>query len=172
MEKITMTLMIVLILSSHFFAQKSDDERYSERYELFKSFQIKLGYSFNKNTPNIEGNYSFPLSHIFSFGLDLRIYSFPTISPEIATMPIILTDHISISAKGGLEFFLFSPIPLANLSTQFAFLIRYKINNDYNLLLEFKQINQNSSMNGFDTLPPRKHVLGFPIRFLSIGIEI
>lgn len=131
-----------------------------------------MGYSYNKEITNFEGNYSFPLSHAFAFGIDVRLLSFPSISPVLITMPIILSDKFSISVKGGIEFFVFSPIPLANVSTQFGGLIRYKINNDYNLFLEFKQINQNTSMDGFDAFFPRKHVRGFPFRFVSFGIEL
>ncbi|MFZ1288761.1 MAG: hypothetical protein WAR79_01630 [Melioribacteraceae bacterium] len=159
------------MISTYLFAQESNTELYSERYDIFKNFQIKMGYSYNKDITNFELNYSFPLSHAFAFGIDVRLLSFPTISPSIVTMPIILTEKISISIKGGIEFFVFSPIPLANISTQFGGLIRYKIKNDYNLFLEFKQINQNTSMDGFTTFLPRKHVSGFPFRFVSFGIE-
>ena len=163
---------IILMFSSHLLAQESNQELYSDRYDLFKNFQVKTGYSPNKYVVNLEGNYSFPLSHAFTFGVNLRLYSFPTVSPSIGTMPIIISENFSVSVKGGIEFFIFSPLPLLNVSTQFSGLIRYKVHNDYNLILEFKQINQNSSMDGFDTLLPRIKVLGFPIQFISLGIEL
>ncbi|MBK7103792.1 MAG: hypothetical protein IPH62_00710 [Ignavibacteriae bacterium] len=132
-----------------------------------------MGYSYNKEITNFEGNYSFPLSHAFAFGIDVRLLSFPSISPNLITMPIILGDKLSISIKGGLEFFAFSPfVPFLNVSTQFGGIIRYKVDADYNLIIEFKQINQNSAMDGFDAFLPRKHVRGFPFRFISLGIEL
>ena len=172
MKKMLNIVITILIFSSHLLAQESNQELYSDRYDLFKNFQIKTGYSPNKHVVNVEGNYSLPMSHVFAFGVDFRLYSFPTVSPSIGTMPIILSDRFSVSVKGGLEFFIFSPLPLLNVSTQFSGLIRYKVHNDYNLILEFKQINQNSSMDGFDTLLPRIKVLGFPIQFISLGIEL
>ena len=159
---------MIILFSSCLLAQKSEENGDSLRYAAFKNYQVKVGYSTNKGITNVEGNYSFALSQAFAFGVDVRLLSFPSISPSLVTMPIILTNKFSISIKGGLEFFAFSPFtPFLNVSTHYGGIIRYEINDDYNIIVEFKQINQNTTMDGFDSFLPRKHVRGFPIQFIS-----
>ena len=155
----------------HAFAQSQTSEK--DKETISKDWQIKIGYSLNnKNVLNIEGGYLIPLSQAFAFSLDTRLYSFISVSPSLASQPITISKKISFSLKVGLGFILFGPsIGLKDVAFELGGLIRYKINEDYNIVLEYKQISKNSAYVSFDTFPPKQIISNFPIRFISIGVE-
>jgi len=171
------TVIILLFIIGYFlyqsniFPQINISDKPTE--PVFKKWQTKVGYSLNnKNIFNLEGSYLISLSHVFALSLDTRIYSFLTISPSITTKPITITKKLSFSLKTGLGFILFGPVAgLRDIAFELGASVRYKINKDFNILLEYKQINKNSAYVGFDTLPPKQMIRNFPIRFISIGIE-
>jgi hypothetical protein len=140
---------------------------------ISKNWQIKIGYSLNnKNVFNIEGGYLIPLSRAFAFVADARLYSFLTVSPSLATQPIVISDKISFSLKFGLGFIFFGPVSgLTDVAFELGGLLRYQISKDYNIVFEYKQISKNSHYEGFETFSPKQMINNFPIRFISIGVE-
>lgn len=136
-----------------------------------KNWQIKGGVSFNNESVfNVEGSYIIPISQAFQFSLDTRIYSYLTISPSLKTRSIEIIDKMYFYLKFGLGFNVFGIIPFTNFATELSLAFIYKLNDNVNLLIEYKQAKYSSA--GFETLFSRNMIDNFPIRFISIGVEI
>jgi hypothetical protein len=170
LRNIIVGVVILLTFQSNYFAQ-SEVTLADSSFENY--WQAKIGYSLNNvYVTNIEGSYIIPISHLFEFSLDARIYSFITISPSIRTRSISVLEKLSIYPKFGLGFATFGPFSfLGDIGFELGVGFVYKLSDNYNLLIEYKQFGKNSLYEGFESLPPKQIIDNFPIRFISIGLE-
>ena len=145
--------------------------------QIFKRWQIRAGYSINNDSvATLEGSYVIPLSHLFAVSIDARIYSFFSITPFLTTRPIKIYDKFSFSAQGGIGIRAFGVGfggSIGDITAELGATIRYKLNDKMNFILNYKQISSSSHYPTFSTLfPPKVKIDNFPIRFITIGIEL
>ncbi len=150
-----------------------DDSSKTAESEVLKKWQFKIGLSINNTAANSECSYLISLSSLFNLSFDARPYSFVSFTPAITTKPIFIFNNVSISPKAGVGVILLGPVAgLEAFTAEVGIVLRYTINNDYNILIEYKQISKSSVSEGFETLPPKHLIKNFPIRLISIGIEL
>lgn len=141
----------------------------------YRKWQFKFGYSpNNKNIFNIEISNILRLSNFFALSLDCRLYSFISLSPCLITRQFYVNKYFSFSLKGGIGL-TGLPVPATygtDITTELGVLFKYKINEKYNIILEYKRINKNSLYEGFYSLFFGPPINNFPIQFISTGIEL
>lgn len=150
------------------------DDSTENKNMSIKRWQIKSGFSFNnKNVYNIEGSYLTYLSNSFILSVDLRLYSFLSFTPTLSTKSLKLFDHLSFSPTIGLGIIGLGPVNgIEAFTIEFGLILRYLINENCNFILSYKQVTSSAYYPAFYSLPPKQLIENFPIRFLSIGLEI
>lgn len=168
---LTISIIIFYFNSDSILAQENIEDR--TIVEDIKPWQIKVGYSINnKDVTNLEGSYNLSLSKIWAFSMDARIWSFFTLSASFKTMPIKISEYISVSPKIGLGFHFPGPVAgLRDVSLNIGISVNYKINDSYNVFIEYLQLSKSSKYDEFNTNNKNIWVRNFPIRFISIGVE-